>query len=148
MEYNIIPVEEPLRSQLIEYCYPIIKCLIEVHKDLGRGMPEYIYQEACKISFDENQFVSHKEYVYHPTFHGKRLESFLRMDFIVERDFGNVIIESKAIKEITDKEQYQLFNYLRGTSFPIGILVNFGTWPKAQIQRYYFDKQTGIIRPF
>ena len=93
MEYIPTHVLEPLRKQLIDYCYPYIACMIAVHKDLGRGMPEYLYQEALKICFDEHGYKSHREY-------------------------------------------------------PIGILVNFGTWPKAQIQRYYYNKDTGEIQPF
>ena len=68
------------------------------------------------------------------------------MDMVVMMPRGNVIIECKSIKTITDKEQFQTFGYLRGTLFPIAILVNFGTWPKAQIERYYFHD--GIIRAF
>ena len=148
MQFESIPVSEPLRQQLIDYCYPVIGALIDVHKDLGRGMPEYIYQEACKIIFDERDIKCNREYIYHPVFHGKEMESYLKMDFMVEMERGNIIVECKAIKDLTDKEQYQLFGYLRGTGFPIGLLVNFGTWPKAQIQRYYYDRNTGIIKPF
>ena len=68
------------------------------------------------------------------------------MDMAVMMPRGNVIIECKSIKAITDKEQFQTFGYLRDTSFPIAILVNFGTWPKAQIERYYYHD--GIIRAF
>ena len=148
MEYNPTHVLEPLRKQLIDFTYPYIACMIAVHKDLGRGMPEYIYQEALKICFEEHGYNTHKEYIHHPIFHGVVLESFLKMDLMVETGHGNIVVECKAIKEISDVEQYQLFGYLRGTGFPIGILVNFGTWPKAQIQRYYYNKDTGEIRPF
>ena len=148
MEYVPSPVQEPLRKQLIDFSYPYIACMIAVHKDLGRGMPEYLYQEALKICLEEHGFKVHKEYIHHPVFHGKTLNSFLKMDLVVETNRGNIVVECKAIKGISDVEQYQLFGYLRGTEFPIGILVNFGTWPKAQIQRYYYDKNTGEIHPF
>ena len=148
MEYNPTHVLEPLRKQLIDFTYPYIACMIAVHKDLGRGMPEYIYQEALKICFEAHGYNTHKEYIHHPIFHGVVLESFLKMDLMVETGHGNIVVECKAIKDISDVEQYQLFGYLRGTGFPIGILVNFGTWPKAQIQRYYYNKDTGEIRPF
>ena len=148
MEYDNHVVAEPLRSELIAYCHDVIGCVIDVHQDLGRGMPEYIYQEALKIVLDEKVFKSIKEYQHHPVFHGKKLESYLKMDLMVEKPRGNIIVECKAIKEITDKEQYQLFGYLRGTAFPIGLLVNFGTSPKAQVQRYYYNRKTGEIHPF
>ena len=148
MEYIPTQVLEPLRQQLIDYCYPYISCMIAVHKDLGRGMPEYLYQEALKICFEEQGYKTHREYQHHPIFHGRTMTSYLKMDLMVETDRGNIVVECKAIKNITDVEQYQLFGYLRGTGFPVGILVNFGTWPKAQIQRYYYNKDTGEIRPF
>ena len=77
---------------------------------------------------------------------GEQLESYIKMDMVVMMPRGNVIIECKSIKAITDKEQFQTFGYLRGTLFPIAILVNFGTWPKAQIERYYYHD--GVIRAF
>ena len=73
MEYIPTHVLEPLRQQLIDYCYPYIACMIAVHKDLGRGMPEYLYQEALKICFEEQGYKTHKEYEHHPIFHGKTM---------------------------------------------------------------------------
>ena len=109
-------------------------------------MPEYIYQEALGRKLVKEQFDVRKELVYHPLFDGEALESYIKMDMVVMMPRGNVIIECKSIKEITDREQFQTFGYLRGTSFPIAILVNFGTWPMAQIERYYYHE--GIIRAF
>ena len=109
-------------------------------------MPEYIYQEALVRKLVKEQFDVRKELVYHPLFDGEALENYIKMDMVVMMPRDNVIIECKSIKEITDREQFQTFGYLRGTSFPIAILVNFGTWPKAQIERYYYHE--GIIRAF
>ncbi len=148
MEYIPTSLPDSLHKQLIDFCYPYVACMIDVHKDLGRGMPEYLYQEALKIIFDEHGYKSYKEYQHHPIFHGKIMKSYLKMDLLVETDCCNIIVECKAIKTITNEEQHQLFSYLRGTGFPLGILVNFGTWPKAQIQRYYYNKDTGEIHPF
>ena len=61
---------------------------------------------------------------------------------------GNIVIECKSISKITEKERFQAFGYLRATLFPIAILVNFGTWPKAQIERYYFDRKNMIVHAF
>ena len=109
-----------------------------VHRQLGPGMPEYIYQEALSRKLVKEKFDARKEFIYHPLFDGEQLESYIKMDMVVIMPRGNVIIECKSIKTITNKEQFQTFGYLRGTSFPIAILVNFGTWPKAQIERYYY----------
>ena len=109
-------------------------------------MPEYIYQEALSKKLVKEQFDVRKELIYHPLFDGEPLVSYIKMDLVVMMPRGNVIIECKSIKAITDREQFQTFGYLRGSSFPIAILVNFGTWPKAQIERYYYHND--IIRAF
>ena len=94
----------------------------------------------------KEKFDTRKEFIYHPFFDGEQLESYIKMDMVVMMPRGNVIIECKSINTITNKEQFQTFGYLRGTSFPIAILVNFGTWPKAQIERSYYHDD--IIRAF
>ena len=137
-----------LVEQMKDYVHDIIGLLIEVHKKLPCGFPEYIYQEALEITLNNNDIAHHKEFIYHPTFDDKQLNSYLRMDFMIERNMGNIIIECKAIEQLGEKERYQLFSYMIGTSFPIGILVNFATYPKAQIEKYYFDKTDGTITPF
>ena len=140
------PLDPDLRQSLIQYVYGIIGCMQYVHRQLGPGMPEYVYQEALGRKLVKEKFDARKEFKYNPFFDGEQLESYIKMDMVVIMPRGNVIIECKSIKAITDKEQFQTFGYLRGTSFPIAILVNFGTWPKAQIERYYYHD--GVIRAF
>ena len=139
-------LDPDLHQSLIQYVYGIIGCIQYVHRQLGPGMPEYIYQEALSRKLVKEKFDARKEFIYHPFFDGEQLESYIKMDMVVIMPRGNVIIECKSIKTITNKEQFQTFGYLRGTSFPIAILVNFGTWPKAQIERYYYHDD--IIKAF
>ena len=148
MDLSKVVIANELKEKLVKHCFDVIACIHEAHRDLGPGMPEYIYQEALTISLLEHGFKPVKEYQHHPIYHVRELESYLKMDLMVPMPAGNVIIECKAIKELTLKEQYQTFGYLRGTDFPIAILVNFGTWPKAQIQRYYYDKGSKLIYAF
>ena len=139
-------LDSDLHQSLIQYVYGIIGCMQYVHRQLGPGMPEYVYQEALGRKLVKEKFDARKEFKYNPFFDGEQLESYIKMDMVVMMPRGNVIIECKSIKAITDKEQFQTFGYLRGTLFPIAILVNFGTWPKAQIERYYYHD--GVIRAF
>ena len=141
-----VPIEPELRKQLIDYVYPLVGIMHYVHENLGPGQPEYIYQEAFAKKLVKEGYDLRKEYIHHPIFEGEPLESFVKMDHVVIMPRGNVIIECKSIKTLTDKEQFQTFGYLRATEFPIAILVNFGTWPKAQIERYYY--KDGLIRAF
>ena len=139
---------ETLVEQLKQYVYDIIDHLFTIYKKLPCGFPEYIYQEALGMTFKEKGVPHQKEFKYHPMFNGKPLNSFFRMDFVVERERGNIIIECKAIGSIGDIERHQLFSYMIGTGFPVGILVNFATYPKVQIEKYYFDQKDGTITPF
>ncbi|MBR3408678.1 MAG: GxxExxY protein [Paludibacteraceae bacterium] len=131
-------VEEPKRSELVKASYDLIGCLHEVYKELGAGLPEYIYQEAVAKVLKAKGLVFHKEMKFHPTFMGEQLESYIKMDLVVESPAGNTIVECKALTQLTEKEHYQTFGYLRATKFPIAILVNFGTDRRAQIERFHY----------
>lgn len=137
-----------LKELLKEYVYDVVGYLFKVYKEMPCGYPEYIYQEALDIILSENGVTHKKEFVFHPVFREKTLSSHFKMDFMLERNNGNIIIECKAIEKIGEKERHQLFSYMTGTQFPIGILVNFSTYPKAEIEKYYYDKNDGTITPF
>lgn len=139
-------VAESKRQELAQACYGIIGCTQEVHNNLGAGLPEYIYQEALAKELLTNGFTIHKELEYHPMYKGEKLKSYLKMDLVVESAVGNIIIECKALTQLTEREHYQTFGYLRGTGWPVAVLVNFGTYPKAQIERYYCNN--GVIEVF
>lgn len=131
-----LPLE--LRDDLKQYVYDIIGAMHEVYRQLDNGLPEYVYQEALlkqlvKIGYNDTK----REYQHHPEFNGECLESYVKMDLMVPKSRGNVIIECKSISQLTDKERFQTWGYMTATRFPIAVLVNFGTFPKAQIERYY-----------
>ena len=130
-------VEDPKRQQLVQATYEVVGCLHEVYRQLGPGLPEYIYQEALMSELTNAGLPTHKEQEYHPIYKGQPLQAFLKMDFVVETSVGNVIIECKALTQLTEKEHYQTFGYLRGTGYPVALLVNFGTNPKVQLERFY-----------
>ena len=135
-------VADSKRQQLVQASYDVIGCIHEVYKQLGCGLPEYIYQEALSKQLKTKGLTYHKEMRYHPLFNGEPLEAFLKMDLVVESSVGNIIVECKALTLLTEKEHYQTFGYLRATGWPIAILVNFGTDRRAQIERFHFDNGT------
>ena len=137
-----------MREQLKKYVYDVIGYLFKVYKELPCGFPEYMYQEALEIILSENHVPHKKEFIFHPVFYEKTLSSYFKLDFMLERSKGNIIIECKAIETLGEWERHQLFSYLCGTQFPIGILVNFSSYPKAEIEKYYYDKNDGTITPF
>lgn len=141
-------LDTTLKSQLVDYTYEIVGCMHSVYKEIAAGLPEPIFQECLQITLQEKGYTSHREYKHQPTYHGKMLSSHVKLDIMVEGNKGNVIIECKSINCLTDKERMQIFGYMRATQFPIGLLVNFGTFPKAEIERYYFDRKNNQIFAF
>ena len=141
-------INPALKKELQKYVYDIIGVIQNVHNELPQGMPEYVYQEALAIAFEEAGIKAEKEYCHHPLFRGHTMNSFLKMDLMIPRERGNIIIECKAIEQIAEKEYQQLFSYMHGTTFPIGIIVNFHSYPKATIYRFYFDRSDNTITAF
>lgn len=137
-----------LKTELQKYVYDVIGIIQDVHRELPQGMPEYIYQEALAIAFDEAGIEVKKEYIHHPVFRGRMMQSYMKMDMMIPRQSGNVIIECKAIDKLTQKEYQQLFSYMLGTMFPIGMLVNFHGYPKVTIHKFYYDSSDNTITAF
>ena len=138
-----------LKQSLIEYCYDIIGCMHHTYQSLSPGLPEPIYQESLLIALHNagyNEAV--REYHHFPVFEGHKLSSHIQLDIMVPKQGRNIVIECKAISKLGDKERLQLFGYLNATKFPVGILVNFGTYPKAEIERYYYNSQNNTIKAF
>lgn len=125
-----------LNDTLQQTLYTTIGCCHEVYRQLGPGLPEYVYQEAMASELTNSGLTFHKELEFHPLYKRQPLKTYIKMDLVVESAAGNIIIECKALSNITEREHYQVFGYLRATGFPAAVLVNFGSSPKAQIERF------------
>lgn len=141
-------LDPALKKELKAYVFDIVGVIQDVFKELPNGLPEYVYQEALAVAFEQDGVKAVREYRHHPEFRGRQLQSFLKMDFMIPRSRGNVIIECKAIEELTSKEYQQLFSYMIGTQYPIGIIVNFHSFPNAVVHKFYFDKKDNTITSF
>lgn len=131
------------------FCYDVIGCIHTTYKELSPGLPEPVFQEALLISLHNAGFKdAEREFVCHPTFFGRTLQSSIRLDMVVPKQGECIVIECKSIQKLTDRERIQLFGYMRGTQYPIGILVNFGTYPRAEIERYYYDRTKKQVTAF
>ena len=107
-----------------EETYKIIGCAMEVHAELGHGFLESVYQEALAIVFDEKDIPYEQEKILKIFFRGKALEKRFQADFYC---YDNIIVETKASKELTNSDLSQILNYLKATNKEIGLLINFGT---------------------
>ena len=122
---------------LKKYAYDTIGAIHEVHKELGPGLNEKIYQEGLQLELTGRGILFEKEISFHPFYHGIEMESTYRLDFLVQ---GDIVVELKAVEELISEHKSQLFNYMRLVDASVGVLVNF--YPKyAVIERYFYDKE-------
>jgi GxxExxY protein len=106
-----------------EESYRIIGACMDVHRELGCGFLEQVYQEALEIILSENQIPFSREIELPIIFKGKVLNKKYIADFVC---YGKIIIELKAVSELNEIHEAQVFNYLKATDFKLGLLVNFG----------------------
>lgn len=103
--------------------YAIIGAAIEVHKQLGCGFLEAIYQEALSIEFAKRNVPFRREVRLPVHYKGQLLSTTYCADFIC---FDSVVTELKALAHMSGTEEAQLINYLKATGYEVGLLLNFG----------------------
>ena len=123
------------------FMYPVIGALYEVHKELGPGLNEYVYQEGLGMQLEEENIAFEREKEYTPIYHDRTMNAKYRLDFVC---MNQIIVECKAVEQLSVNHRAQLFNYMRLTKLPMGILVNFSQ-KSAVIERYFFDTQKNEI---
>jgi len=101
----------------------IIKCAIEVHKHLGNGFQEVIYQRALAIEFDLQGVSFEREFEMPLFYKGERIGT-RRVDFFVD---GKVMVEIKSVIQLEDVHLAQAINYLEAYKMEVGLLINFGS---------------------
>jgi len=100
----------------------IIGAAMEVHSKLGPGFLESVYEEALAYEF-QLQNIGFEKQKEVPVFYKNRQVKQFICDFLVD---SRVIVELKAITEITEIEKLQVINYLKAGGFQVGLLLNFG----------------------
>lgn len=113
-------------------CYQIQGAVFEVHGEMGAGFLEAVYQECLEREFMRKGIPFLREKPLALTYKGELLQQVYKPDFIC---YGAIIIELKAVKDLLPEHRAQVLNYLKATQFRIGLLVNFGSHPKAVIER-------------
>lgn len=120
-----------------QQAYNIIGAAMSVHKEMSYGLEEAIYNECLCIELEKMDIECQSEIALPVFYKGKQLQKSYRMDIVV----GDIIVELKSVKKIIPEHRAQLFNYMRITKKPIGILINFGT-TSLQGERYAYIKET------
>jgi GxxExxY protein len=126
---------------LKKYIYAVVGAIYEVHRELGPGLNEYCYQEGLELELKERNIEYNREYSFHPFYHGVEMAAEYRLDFLCKE---KIIIECKAVTELTNTHRAQLYNYMRLLRKPCGILVNFSD-KKVEIERYFYDIESKDI---
>ncbi len=101
--------------------YAAIGALIEVHRELGPGLPESVYQEAVALELRERGVPFEREKLVRVRYKGQLLESFFWLDFVVG---GKVVLELKAVDAVLPLHESQLLVYRKLTGLKLGLLVN------------------------
>lgn len=119
-----------------EEAYRIIGACFEVYKDKGCGFLEPVYQECVEIELDCQSIPFSAQSELTLTYRGRELKHRYIPDLIC---FDKIIVELKAVSELTDEHRAQVLNYLNATGFKLGLLVNFGHYPKLEWERIVLD---------
>ena len=101
---------------------PVIGAAMEVHRILGPGFLESVYEEAFAIELDLRNISYKRQYAIDILYKGKLAKHFV-CDFIIQ---DLVVVELKALSQLGDIEKAQVLNYLKATRLPVGLLLNFG----------------------
>ena len=112
--------------------YQIMGACFEVYKEKGCGFVEAVYQECLEIELGLQNLPFRSQVELLLSYKGKQLKQKFIPDFLL---FDKIVVELKAVKELTDEHRAQVHNYLRATDFRLGLLINFGHFPKVQYER-------------
>ncbi|MCA0444635.1 MAG: GxxExxY protein [Bacteroidetes bacterium] len=124
--------EEPDGFIFKEESYAIRGAIFDVYKELGHGFLEGVYQECLEKEFRLRGIPFSSNQEIRLFYKGAELNQAYKPDFIC---FNKIIVELKATGILTKDHRAQLFNYLKATKFRLGFLVNFGHFPKVEIER-------------
>ncbi len=104
--------------------FAIIGAAIAVHRELGPGFLEAVYQEALEIEFAVTSVPAEAQKPLPITYKNHLLKKEYIADFVC---YGQIIVELKALERLSGKEEAQVLNYLKATGIRLGLLINFGS---------------------
>ena len=106
-----------------EEAYKIRGAVFAVHKELGCGFLERVYQDALEYEFKERGIPYEREKLIQIMYKDKPLGEPYRADFVC---YDKIIVELKALSELDGTHRAQVINYLKAAKMKLGLLVNFG----------------------
>ena len=120
-----------------ERTFAIIGAAMEVHRQLGCGFLEAVYQEAMMLELGLRGVPSRHQVELPISYKGQKLNTTYRVDFVC---YGSIIVELKALSKISGIEEAQILNYLKASGCEIGLVLNFGT-RSLEYKRFIWSAQ-------
>ena len=112
--------------------YRIMGACFEVYKEKGSGFVESVYQECLEIELGLRSIPFKAQQELALTYKGCPLKSKFKPDFIC---YDKIVVELKALSALVNEHRAQVQNYLRATGLKLGLLVNYGHYPKVEYER-------------
>lgn len=116
-----------------EESYRIIGACFEVYREKGNGFLEAVYQECLSIELAEQEIPFVEKPKMELRYKDRKLEQEYAPDFLC---YDQIIVEIKAVKQLADEHRAQVINYLKSTGRELGLLVNFGHYPRLEYERF------------
>ncbi len=124
-----------------EESYAIIGACFGVYKNKGCGFHEPIYHECLEIEFEFQRIPFLSKPPQTLQYRGRTLVQTFNPDFIC---YDKIIVEIKVVSALADEHRAQLLNYLSATRCALGLLVNFGHYPKIEYERLITRKRESV----
>jgi GxxExxY protein len=115
-----------------EECYKITGACFEVYKEKGCGFLEAVFQECLALELGFQNIPFDAQRVLRLNYKGTPLQQGYVADFVC---YDKIIVEIKAVSHLTDEHRAQVLNHLNATGYRLGLLVNFGHFPKVEWER-------------
>ena len=119
---HMIRVPSPLDDETEAYVFETMECGFAVHKEIGPGYGELIYENAFCVELADRKIPFECQKTVVVTYRGKPVGSH-RLDLVVR---GRVVVEVKAVKTLERVHNAQVLAYLKSSRLPVGLLMNFG----------------------
>jgi GxxExxY protein len=112
--------------------YAIMGAAMDVHRELGSGFLESVYQEAMEVELTRRQIHFESQKPIRIIYKGEVLKKEFMADLIC---YEKIIVELKAQDSLSGREEAQVLNYLKATGIKLGVVINFGSHPKLEWKR-------------
>lgn len=123
-----------------EEAYRTVGACLEVYREKGCGFLEGVYQECIEIEMRLLGIPFEPQPPIRLAYKGHELHHAYVPDVVC---FGKIVLELKAVAEVTDEHRAQVINYLKATGYKLGLLANFGHYPGLEWERLVLDRKPG-----